>query len=134
MSEKPKVTGIGGIFFKSPDPRATKDWYAKHLGLNTDRYGAMFSFRLEEQPSRKGYLQWSPMSADTEYFDPSVREFMINYRVNDLESLVEELREAGVTIVDRIETYSYGKFVHIMDIDGNKLELWEPVDEAFDEP
>ena len=134
MAEKPKVTGIGGIFFKSEDPRATKDWYAKHLGFDTDRYGTTFTFRREDAPSRKGYLQWSPMSADTDYFDPSSREFMINYRVNDIEALVEELRAAGVTIVDDIATYSYGKFVHIMDIDGNKLELWEPVDEAFDDP
>ena len=126
-----KVTGIGGIFFKCKDPNAIKTWYQDHLGLPTDKYGALFRFRSEEDPDEVGHLQWSPFSADTDYFSPSQKEFMINYRVDDLEALAKTLRRAGVTIVDEIETYSYGKFLHILDPEGNKIELWEPIDDVF---
>ncbi|MBK9257337.1 MAG: VOC family protein [Saprospiraceae bacterium] len=128
-----RVSGIGGIFFKTNDPQATKDWYAKHLGLNTDQWGAVFRFRKMEDPDKTGYLQWSPMEKSTDYFAPSDQEFMINYRVEDIENLVELLKAEGVTICDEIESYDYGKFVHILDQDGRKIELWEPVDEIFDE-
>ena len=131
MDKKKKVTGIGGIFFKCQDPNQMKDWYAQHLGLATDQYGSLFEFRLADQPEKKGYLQWSPFSADTEYFEPSQKEFMINYRVANLEALVEELKANGVTILDEIATYDYGKFVHILDPENNKIELWEPIDEVF---
>ncbi len=127
-----KVTGIGGIFFKTKDPKATKEWYARHLGFDTDEYGAAFTFKKDEDPLKNGYLQWSPFKADTDYFAPSTKEFMINYRVENLIELVKMLKEEGVTICDEIETYDYGKFVHILDNDGNKIELWEPVDEVFD--
>jgi predicted enzyme related to lactoylglutathione lyase len=129
-----KVTGVGGVFFKTRDPAATKAWYAKHLGFDTDEWGATFSFRKNENPEAKGYLQWSPFKADTDYFLPSQKEFMINYRVEDIEALVQLLKEEDVTICDEIATYDYGKFVHIMDSDGNKIELWEPIDEIFDNP
>ena len=129
--EKPKVTGVGGIFFKCQDPNKMKDWYRDHLGLKTDQYGAMFEFRKAENPEAKGYLQWSPFAADTEYFAPSQKEFMVNYRVNNLEGLLVELKASGVTILDEVATYDYGKFVHILDPEGNKIELWEPVDETF---
>lgn len=132
-SKKGKVTGIGGIFFKSKDPENTKDWYKKNLGLVTDQYGAMFKFRLENDPEMAGYLQWSPFAENTKYFDPSDKDFMINYRVENIEDLVEQLKSEGVTIVDSLETYDYGKFIHIMDPENNKIELWEPVDSAFDE-
>ncbi len=79
-----------------------------------------------------GYTQWSPFSAKTDYFAPSEKDFMINYRVEDLESLVVELKENGVEILDEIETYDYGKFVHILDIEGNKIELWEPSDPGYE--
>jgi len=128
-----RVTGIGGIFFKTKDPAATKSWYAKHLGFDTDQWGAAFTFRKNEDPDKKGYLQWSPFKEDTDYFQPSEKEFMINYRVENLEELVKLLREEGVTICDEIASYDYGKFVHIMDTDGNKIELWEPIDEIFDQ-
>lgn len=132
MSEaRKKVTGIGGIFFKCKDPQKMKDWYSKNLGLKTDEYGSMFEFRLADDPDKKGVLQWSPFSEKTKYFEPSEKEFMINYRVENLEGLVEELKQNGVKILDNIESYDYGKFVHIMDDEGNKIELWEPVDEAF---
>ena len=128
-----RVTGIGGIFFKTKDPAGTKTWYAKHLGFDTDQWGAAFTFRKNENPDKKGYLQWSPFKEDTDYFHPSEKEFMINYRVENLEELVKLLREEGVTICDEIASYDYGKFIHIMDADGNKIELWEPIDEIFDQ-
>ncbi len=126
-----KVTGIGGIFFKSEDPKKMRDWYSKNLGLVTNEYGSLFEFRNSEEPKNKAYLQWSPFAANTEYFKPSEKEFMINYRVENLEELVVELKEAGVIILDEIETYEYGKFVHILDPENNKIELWEPVDSCF---
>lgn len=129
----PKVTGIGGIFFRSKDPKAVKDWYGNNLGLATSEYGSSFEFRNANRPDEINYLQWSPFKEDTEYFDPSEKEFMINYRVQNIEGLVKKLKAAGVTIVDTIEEYEYGKFVHIMDLEGNKLELWEPVDHVFTE-
>ncbi len=121
-----KVTGIGGIFFKCIDPIKMKEWYKTHLGLNTDDYGATFEWRDNENPEKKGQTQWSPFSQNTKYFEPAQKEFMINYRVENLELLVEQLEKEGVTIVDKIETFEYGKFVHIMDMEGNKIELWEP--------
>lgn len=121
-----KVTGIGGIFFKCKDAGKIRDWYKTHLGLNTDQYGATFEWREAADPERKGATQWSAFEDSTKYFEPSAKEFMINYRVDNLEALVEELKKEGVTIVDEIESYDYGKFVHIIDIEGNKIELWEP--------
>ncbi len=126
-----KVTGIGGIFFKCDDPQKMKDWYSEHLGMKTNEYGALFEFRSSNEPEKKGYLQWSPFNSDTKYFHPSEKGYMINYRVEDLEGLVEEFKAAGVEVLDDIETYEYGKFVHILDPEGNKIELWEPVDEVF---
>jgi len=126
-----KVTGIGGIFFKTKDPEKMKAWYSKNLGLVTNEYGSVFEFRSSDEPDRKAYSVWSPFKEDTDYFEPSKKEFMINYRVENIEKLVEELQEAGVTICDKIETYEYGKFVHILDPENNKIELWEPVDAVF---
>ena len=123
-----KVTGIGGIFFKCKDPQKMREWYKTHLGLDTNDYGANFEWRQAEDPSKKGSTQWSPFAESSKYFEPSTKEFMINYRVENLEALVEQLKAEGVTIADKIETYDYGKFVHIIDAEGNKVELWEPVD------
>ncbi|THH39390.1 VOC family protein [Neolewinella litorea] len=128
---KPRVTGIGGIFFKCEDTERTKEWYSRHLGLATTPYGSSFEFRNAHRPEEINYLQWSPFSEETTYFDPSYKPFMINYRVHDLEALVEQFKADGVTVLDEIETYDYGKFVHIMDPEGNKIELWEPVDHVF---
>lgn len=127
-----RVTGIGGVFFKSKDPAKTREWYGKHLGLAINDYGSVFEFR-DSESKEKGYLQWSPFKEDSDYFAPSKREFMINYRVDNLEELKKALVEEGVEICDDIETYDYGKFLHIMDNDGNKIELWEPVDKVFGE-
>ena len=130
---KKRVTGIGGIFFKVKDPNATKTWYQKHLGLNTDKYGTAFEWRSSENPESKGFTQWSPMQDSTDYFLPSQKEFMINYRVEDLEGLVVELKAEGVQVLDEIQTFEYGKFVHILDPDGHSIELWEPIDEVYDD-
>lgn len=127
-----RVTGIGGIFFKSENPEKLKEWYNKHLGLQTDAYGTNFVWRQGENPNKKGHTQWSPFKADTKYFNPSEKSFMINYRVENLEKLVAILKEEGVTVLDKIETFEYGKFVHILDAEGNKIELWEPIDEEYD--
>jgi len=123
-----RVTGIGGIFFKCKDPKKMKEWYKTHLGLNTNDYGATFEWG-EGTDAKKGSTTWSPFAETTKYFEPSANNFMINYRVADLEALVEELKKEGVTIVDKIESYDYGKFVHILDLEGNKVELWEPAGE-----
>jgi uncharacterized protein YndB with AHSA1/START domain/predicted enzyme related to lactoylglutathione lyase len=127
-----KVTSIGGVFFKCKDPEQLKLWYNKNLGLNTDEYGTNFEWYQGADPSRKGFTQWSPFKEKTNYFDPSKKEFMINYRVDNLEKLVIELKKEGVTFTDSVETYDYGKFVHIMDPEGNKIELWEPMDTMYD--
>lgn len=121
-----RVTGIGGIFFKCQDPEKIKEWYKAHLGFDMDQYGAKFEWQQEDDPAKKGYTLWSPFPDKTKYFEPSSKDFMINYRVEDLEALVTELKKEGVTVLDEIEAYDYGKFVHILDVEGNKIELWEP--------
>ena len=123
-----KVTGIGGIFFKCKDPKKIREWYHTHLGLNTNQYGAVFEWRQGADSSKKGFLQWSPFSEKTKYFAPSTKDFMINYRVENLEALVEQLKKEGVIVTDSIMTVEYGKFVHIIDPEENKIELWEPID------
>ncbi len=105
-----------------------REWYKTHLGINTNDYGATFEWCESADTTKKGQTQWTPFSETTKYFEPSKKDFMINYRVNDLEALVAELKKEGVTIVDTIETYDYGKFVHIMDMEGNKVQLLEPID------
>jgi predicted enzyme related to lactoylglutathione lyase len=122
----PKVTGIGGIFFFSDNPKQTREWYGQNLGLEINDYGSTFEARNLDKPDEINALQWSPFKKGDAYFSPSKKEFMINYRVQNIEELVKNLRENGVTILDEIESYDYGKFVHIMDPEGNKLELWEP--------
>ena len=121
-----RVTGIGGVFFKCKDPNKTKEWYKKHLGLNTNEYGASFEWYEHGDNTKRGLTQWNPFPESTKYFEPSSKDFMINYRVENLEVLVDELKNEGVTILDTIETYDYGKFVHILDAEGNKIQLWEP--------
>lgn len=127
-----KVTGIGGIFFKCKDPNAVRDWYQKHLGLNTNPYGAVFEWRQGADPEKKGFTQWSPFDENTNYFEPSGREFMINYRVENIEALVAQLKSEGVTVIGEIQAYDYGKFAHIVDVEGAKIELWEPNDLAYE--
>lgn len=127
----PRVTGIGGIFFFSDNPELTRVWYSKNLGLDVNEWVSSFEVRNVNQPDKINYLQWSPFQAGSEYFAPSKKEFMINYRVQNIEGLVGNLKNNGVTIMDEIAEYEYGKFVHIIDAEGNKIELWEPVDIVF---
>lgn len=121
-----KVTGIGGIFFKCKDANKVKEWYKTHLGVDAGQYGASFEWREESNPDKKGLTQWNPFSETTKYFEPSTKEFMINYRVENLDALVEELKKGGVTIIGEIQRFEYGNFAHIVDVEGNKVELWEP--------
>jgi predicted enzyme related to lactoylglutathione lyase len=127
-----KVTGLGGIFFKCENPKAMNAWYAQNLGLATSDYGTTFEWRQADDPSEKGTTVWCTFPQDSKYFNPSGKPFMINYRVENLTALVEELKKDNVTIVDEIAEYDYGKFVHILDPEGNIIELWEPKDEGFD--
>ncbi|MDX2130369.1 MAG: VOC family protein [Chloroherpetonaceae bacterium] len=128
---EPKVVGLGGVFFFSDDPAKSREWYATHLGLAVNDYGSSFEFRNANRPEEINYLQWSPFKKGDAYFAPSTKEFMINYRVQNLEGLVNKLKGNGVTVLDEIAVYDYGKFVHILDAEGNKIELWEPVDHVF---
>ncbi|MCD8529010.1 MAG: VOC family protein [Chitinophagales bacterium] len=121
-----KVIGIGGVFFKCKDPKAVNEWYKKHLGFETSSYGTTFEWRSKDDSTQIGQTQWNPFPETTNYFAPSTKEFMINYRVDNLEALVAELKKENVTVLDEMETYDYGKFIHILDLEGNKIELWEP--------
>lgn len=127
----PKITGIGGIFFLSEDATATVDWYRENLGLVTDVYGAVFETRNAIHPTEPNYARLSVFDESSDYFQPSSSDFMINYRVHNLEGLLRKLRKNNVTILEEIEVYDYGKFVHILDPEGRKIELWEPVDSVL---
>jgi predicted enzyme related to lactoylglutathione lyase len=127
-----RVTGLGGIFFKCNDPEKMRNWYRDHLGIDTDQHGTCFEWKQSDDISSKGFTQWSPFAENTKYFEPSKREFMINYRVENLTQLVDELKKEGVDFTDEIQSFDYGKFIHLLDIEGNKVELWEPNDIEFD--
>ncbi|WP_243047723.1 VOC family protein [Dyella sp. RRB7] len=118
-----KVIGLGGIFFKSHDPKALSEWYAQHLGLPVHKWGGA---TFDEDESRKGKTLWSPFAADTTYFAPSTQPYMINFRVDDLDGLLAQLREAGVTVDDRVDESEFGRFGWIMDPEGTRIELWQP--------
>ena len=124
----PKVTGIGGIFFYSDNLKETKEWYTRNLGIEINDWGSSsFDSRYVSKPDEIISLQWKPFKKGDEYFSPSKKDFMINYTVQNIEGLVNKLKNNGVTILDSIVTYDFGKFVHIMDTEGNKIELWEPI-------
>lgn len=127
-----RVSGLGGVFFKCDDPEKVKAWYTRHLGFTVDEYGGAFQWIQAEDPSKSGYTAWSPFSKSSDYFKPSEKEFMFNYRVENLEELLKILEKEGVEVVGEIQEFDYGKFAHIMDCEGNKVELWEPKDEVFD--
>jgi predicted enzyme related to lactoylglutathione lyase len=127
-----RVTSIGGIFFKAKDPAKLREWYAQHLGLVVNPYGSVFEWYQGADSTKKGFTQWSPFKESTKYFQPSTKEFMINYRVENMDWLLGELKKEGIEPVDSVESASYGKFVHLMDIEGNKIELWEPNDVEYE--
>lgn len=126
---KKRVTGIGGIFFKCENPDKIREWYSTHLGLKTDGYGTSFEWKKEN--GDQAFSVWSTFKKDTTYFEPSEKDFMVNFRVENIEWLVEELKKEGVTVCDAIEFFEYGKFVHILDPEGNKIELWESNDPEY---
>jgi catechol 2,3-dioxygenase-like lactoylglutathione lyase family enzyme len=120
-----RVTGIGGIFFKVSDTKATADWYQRHLKIPAGDYGWNFAWK-DAETGEAGLTVWSPFKAETDYFAPSDAGFMVNYRVEDLDGLLAELAAAGVEQVGAVQEESYGRFAWILDPDGNKIELWEP--------
>ena len=128
-TKEERVTGIGGVFFKSEHPDKLKEWYKTHLGFHIDAYGT--TFKWNDLKSNPASTQWSPFAENTNYFSPSNKNFMVNYRVKNLVELLDNLREEGVTIIDKIEESEYGKFGWIVDLGGTKIELWEPNDKAF---
>jgi len=123
-----KVTGIGGVFFKSKgDGKALAAWYQKHLGLNFEAWGGAILKWPDDKAKDQGLTVWHVAGKDSKWFNPSTSSFMINYRVDNLDELLAQLRAAGVQIVDGPQTDDNGKFAWIMDPDENKVELWEPI-------
>jgi len=127
-----RVTGIGGIFFKCKDPQKTKQWYETHLGMPMESWGTNFEWREADQPDRKGHSAWAAFPETSNFFAESTQKFMINYRVENLDRLVEQLKAEGVTVIDPIKHETYGKFVHIVDPEGMWIELWEPNDGEYE--
>lgn len=121
-----RVIGLGGIFFKCEDQKAVRDWYATHLGIPTEDWGAIFPWRRHDKPEEESYTAWSPFKGDTKYLEPSQHDYMINYQVEDLHALMDLLRNEGVTILGSVEESEFGKFGWILDPEGRKIELWEP--------
>lgn len=118
-----RAIGLGGIFFKSRDPAALSAWYARHLGLQPDDWGGV---QFGEDAARPGGTLWVPFPADTGHFAPSTQPYMINFRVDDLDALLAQLREAGVPVDERTERGELGSFGWIMDPEGTRIELWQP--------
>jgi predicted enzyme related to lactoylglutathione lyase len=127
----PRVTGLGGIFFKAKDPTALKAWYSKNLGIRAGAYGSNFEWHQGMDSTKKGFTVWTPFKETTKYFQPSEKQFMINYRVEGLDQLLAQMKTSGILPVDSVEKTTYGKFVHLMDPEGNKIELWEPNDVEY---
>jgi predicted enzyme related to lactoylglutathione lyase len=119
-----RITGVGGIFFKSPDPKALSAWYRDVLGLALEEWGG--SMLRYDAPGHPQFVVWSPFAADSGYFKPSIREFMINYAVDDLDAFLTEIAAKGVTALARKDEV-YGRFAWIVDPDGTKIELWQPL-------
>jgi predicted enzyme related to lactoylglutathione lyase len=120
-----RVTSIGGIFFKAQDPQRLAVWYREHLGISSTDGHAEFEWREKDRPDQIGRTVWSLFPRDTDYFGPGSQTFMVNYRVTDLDGMIEQLHRGGVT-VEKTEDYSYGRFAWIVDPEGNRVELWEP--------
>lgn len=119
------MTGIGGISFKSSDPKALGAWYRDHLGLDvTDWGGVVFQWGGADSPP--GMTLWSPFAQDTTYMAPSTSSFMVNFRVDDLDGLLAALRQEGCNVLDKTDASEQGKFGWVIDLEGNKVELWQP--------
>jgi len=126
-----KVTGLGGLFFKAEDTDKTREWYSRHLGIPFTEWGGWgWEWRHRDNPGHIGRTEWAPFKADTEYMAPSDKPFMMNFRVDDLDALIDQLKAAGVELVGEPEAHEYGKFAWIMDPNGIKIELWEPAGEV----
>jgi predicted enzyme related to lactoylglutathione lyase len=127
-----RVTGIGGIFFKSEDPKKLKAWYQQNMGIEPDAQGyVVFVWRERDDPDARASTVWEPFPADTTYFEPTRSQFMINYRVRNLDAMLAQLRAAGAKVEDKIEVLeSIGRFGWATDLDGNRFELWEPAEGA----
>ena len=128
MKTPPRVTGIGGIFFKAKDAPKLRAWYKKHLHLPLDPSwgGWAFQWRDAKSPKKKSYTVWSAFEGDSGYFKPSKKPFMINYQVADLARVRAELKREGVWVDEKMEESEFGKFGWIMDPEGHRIELWEP--------
>jgi catechol 2,3-dioxygenase-like lactoylglutathione lyase family enzyme len=128
-----RVTGLGGVFFKSRDPKATVEWYREHLGIDAAEWGGFaFQWTEEDAPDQTGYTVWSAFPENTEHFGSGGHSFMVNFRVDDLEGLIDALKAEGVEVVGEIEAHPNGKFAWIRDAEGRKVELWEPVPSGED--
>ena len=125
-TERGRILGIGGIFFKSANQQPTREWYGKHLGLVDKGSGAMLPWREKDNPNNEHMTVWSVFPSTTKYLEPS-QTFMVNYIVDDLDALLERLQKEGVKIDPKRQDESYGRFAWIYDPDGNKIELWQPV-------
>ena len=125
-----KVTGIGGIFIKCNNPEEMNNWYRVVLGMTTNPYGVLFSFNDSVSP--KGFLQLGTFPSNSDYFGNESQQSMLNFRVDNMTEMLEILKTHSVQIVKDLEEYDYGKFVHILDLEGNRIELWEPMDGAFE--
>lgn len=122
-----RVTGIGGIFFKSDNPTKLCDWYREHLGIElNENDSATFHWCKADDPEAERITVWSPFPADTNYCAPSKKAFMINFQVENLDETLVTLKREGVDVDPRVETYDYGKFGWVMGPEGNRIELWEP--------
>lgn len=132
LVESGPVTGIGGVFFKSDAPEETLEWYRTHLGIEPVGAGHPFQWRELGDPEEIGYTFWAPFPTATDYFEPSEAPFMVNFRVSDLASLIDALRGAGVVVVGAIEDHPNGRFAWVLDPEGRKVELWQPVPSAED--
>ena len=128
-----KAIGIGGIFMKYKDEAAMKTWFETALGLTPNDYGVLFAFNGVAE-TKRGFLQLGTFPSTTKYFGNPEQQYMINFRVTDLVGLEKHLRDLGAVICDTIETYDYGSFLHIEDPEGNRIELWEPIDKEFEGP
>ena len=122
-----RVTGIGGVFFKARDPKALAAWYQSHLGIALEPWGGAVLKWPEDKANDEGLTVWNLAATDSKWFAPSEATFMINYRVDDLDALLSQLREAGVEVVAGPESHENGKFAWILDPDANKVELWQPM-------